>query len=356
MHLGLRLEWQSRERFQSPPFANAIYQKACGLVESKRQKKGVSDACMENKQTHDWIRLVNLAKPFAHKHNANADTMAEAGHPIFRDIKLSNMAALQQLVRADVAVLEEREGVHWHTPLIFAIYQGNPTLAQWIIGHRGQHDLETADFQGWTALHHASSFGPLQVVQALVAAGGKPAALGRFRWTPLMCASARGFTDIVAFLLKLPAVKAGIDQFNVSDRTALSWASRFGHQPVVQLLLDAGADPTIPAGPSSPLRQALDYNHQAIAALLRHNINEAERARALHKARRLLDVEAGGAQLACLGGRAEQGVALPQIELVAPPQRLSETAAFATRLSDGLYNELLEYMVPGLWADKGPTA
>jgi ankyrin repeat protein len=222
-------------------------------------------------------------------------------HPIFDDIKGGNLEAVQERVLADAAVLEQRRiGDRW-TPLMAAIALKKPAIALWLIQHRGQHSLETADGGGWTALHYASTHGPLAVVQALVAAGANPAALtargstpsiyasstganpaalGGLGWTPLMCASARGFTDIVVCLLQLPAVKASIDHIHQDSQcTALSYASRFGHQPTVQLLLDAGADPTIPAGPRSPLRQALDYNHHAIAALLSHTINEADRVR-----------------------------------------------------------------------------
>lgn len=47
----------------------------------------------------------------------------------------------------------------------------------------------------------------------------------------------------------------------------------------MQLLLDAGADPTIPSLWCSPVRQALDNDHHDIAALLEHAIAEPERIR-----------------------------------------------------------------------------
>lgn len=92
----------------------------------------------------------------------------------------------------------------------------------------------------------------------------------------------------------------------------------------MQLFLDAGADPTIPAGHESPLNQALSDNHQAIAVLLRRVISETDRARTLHKARSLLD--AGAASLACLRRRVEQGQELPEVELTTPQQQQQHQA------------------------------
>jgi ankyrin repeat protein len=208
--------------------------------------------------------------------------MAEAQlpHPIFIYIVSDLLlATAQQLVLADAGVLEERWSDRRVTPLMAAIFHKKKPTAISFIQHRGQHDLETADNSGWTALHWASARGPLEVVQALVAAGANPAALTGTGSTPLIHASSSGRTDIVAYLLQQPAVKARIDHINQHPDTALSRASRNGRQPIVQLLLDAGADPTLPAGQKSPLRQAFSNNHEDVAALLRKAINEAKRAR-----------------------------------------------------------------------------
>ena len=105
----------------------------------------------------------------------------------------------------------------------------------------------------------------------------------------------------------------------------------------MQLLLDAGADPTFPAGAESPLNQAITRNHPAIAALLRPIIAEPDRVRTLHKARSLLG--AGAASLAYLQGRLEQGQALPQVGFVrrarSRDEKLQATAAFAVGVSGG---------------------
>jgi hypothetical protein len=263
--------------------------------------------------------------------------------PIFFDIMRGDLEEVQRRVLAQPVVLEERSVGSQRTPLIYAIYERCPNIALWLIQHRGQHDVNSRDRYGRTALHWACYHGQLSVVQALVGAGANPAALDNGGYTPLMLAASFGQPDIVAFLLQLPAAKAAINAISRFDETALSLASLYGRLCIVQLLLDHGADPTIPAGPDSPLNRALNNGHTAIAALLRRAINDAGITRTLHKARSLLDAAATIAKarkdahdkglspaeqqhkaLAAapewLKGRvAEEGRALPRAELIPPP-------------------------------------
>ncbi len=210
-------------------------------------------------------------------------------HPIFGDIRSGKLEEVQRRVRADAAVLEERGGWGGRTSLIYAVCEGKPAIALWLIEHRGQHDLDSTDTYGQTALHYTCWQDSLSVVKALVGAGANLAALNQYKSTPLSRAAANNHANIVAFLLQQPAVKTTIDIISHFPKTALSLASHYGHRSIVQLLLDAGADPTIPAGPHSPINRAISKGHHAIASLLRTAIAEPQRPRALLKARALLD-------------------------------------------------------------------
>lgn len=91
---------------------------------------------------------------------------------------------MQQRVLADATVLEERlDRYPWgRTPEMYAIDREKPAIALWLIGHHGRHDVNTADHTDNTALHYAPKHGPLEVVEALVAASANSAAVGR--WAP----------------------------------------------------------------------------------------------------------------------------------------------------------------------------
>lgn len=139
----------------------------------------------------------------------------EEDYPIFFDIDDGDLApgleAVQQHVRADAAVLDIQAAGEYcepKTPLIYAVCVDQPEIALWLIEHRGQHELDTGDEFGQTALHSASKYGELEVVEALVVADADPAALTGGSCTPPMAASYHGQTDVAAFLLQLPAVMA----------------------------------------------------------------------------------------------------------------------------------------------------
>ena len=214
-------------------------------------------------------------------------------HPIFGNIDDGNLEEVQRHVQADAAVLEERGRLWEMTPLLYAICKKQPAIALWLIEHRGQHDLDTGDTNGTAALQWASGRGLLSVVQALVGAGANLVAPEPEEWTPLAYAACNNHASTVDFLLQQPAVKATIDIIDSDDDgfsyTALSRASCDGYLSIVQLLLDAGADITIPAGQYSPLNEATHQGHHDVAALLRTALAEPQRPRSLLKARALLD-------------------------------------------------------------------
>ena len=201
---------------------------------------------------------------------------AAAAQPsIFDVISRGDLAEVQRRVGANPAVVEQRlRGSSNCTPLMWAILEDQPAIALWLIEHRGGHDINTQDDLGLTAIHDACWRGPLEVVHQLVAAGADVAAMAANRRTALIVAAYNGHVDIVTYLLTFPAIRDGIDSIDAYNSTALSFACSYGRTSIVQLLLDAGADPTTPLGNRSPLSIATYYRFQQIVALLRPAIEQ----------------------------------------------------------------------------------
>ena len=239
-------------------------------------------------------------------------------------------------------------------------------------------------------MQYGCRHGPLSIVQALVTAGLSPVSADTHQTTPLTRASWNHQRNIVVYLLQLPAVQPTIDRINNENHTALSYASFRDRTSIVQLLLDAGADPTIPAGQDSPLNRAHNNGNNHTAALLRIAIAEPDRTCDLHKARALLeqaltarkakqDARDKGETVAVpqqqavtaapiyLKGRVERDEPLPRVELVAhDDEQLRATVGLegdgngsedgsgeAKHLPREVFKELLGYMMHA-WADKGP--
>ncbi len=158
-------------------------------------------------------------------------------------------------------------------------------------------NLDSADYDGRTALHLAAAEGQLAAVGFLIARGADVNALDRWGGSPLQDA-VRNRHDAVAALLKengarlrsgdmVAALCYAAGQGNLEDlsrllhngadpngadydrRTALHLAAAEGHQAAVDLLLAHGADPSATdRWGATPAQDAVRHGHQVLAARL----------------------------------------------------------------------------------------
>jgi ankyrin repeat protein len=131
-------------------------------------------------------------------------------------------------------------------------------------------DIEGYNPQGHTPLILASYHGHATTTATLITAGASVDSVDRDRGnTPLMGCAFKGYPEIAAMLL---ANGADVNQRNSADQTAIMLAAMFARDDIVDLLLDAGADPRLVDAAG---------NTAASVAAAQNNLQMADRLAAL---------------------------------------------------------------------------
>ena len=150
-------------------------------------------------------------------------------------------------------------------PLVDASARGDLTAVRALIGKKT--DVNAARIDGMTALHAAVHADRLDIVDALLRAGAKPAAVDRYGVTPLYLAAVNGNADVIRRLLD-----AGVDANAVDPggETALMTAARTGAAAALRVLLERGAtvDAREPEFGQTALMIAVRENNDAAVQLL----------------------------------------------------------------------------------------
>lgn len=173
-------------------------------------------------------------------HEAVVKALADAGcqiDDILAAAMTGNAAALQTLLNADPKLVD-RSNDQQVKPLALAARSGFSAAVEILLKHHA--DPNSADTDGWTALHLAAVKGDTSSVQLLLAAKADPeATTGNEQYRPLHLAALKGHAGVVAALLAHKASPDAQDKYNQS--TALHWAARNGHLNVIDTLLNGGA-------------------------------------------------------------------------------------------------------------------
>jgi ankyrin repeat protein len=105
--------------------------------------------------------------------------------------------------------------------------------------------LESADGDGFTALHHASAGSEIGITRALLNRGARTATRSALGLTPLHIAAERGHEEVVGLLI---GAGADVNARTGAGLTSLAHAARAPDTraaAVARMLLDAGADPNV---------------------------------------------------------------------------------------------------------------
>ena len=160
---------------------------------------------------------------------------------VTRAVKAGDLAAVRALVTSGEDV-NARSG-DGSTPLLWAAHGSHDEIARALIAAGARVD-EANDY-GITPLLQASRAGDAPMVDILLQAGADPARSHPEGETPLMAAARAGSVPAARLLLTRGADVNAADSFQ--NATALMWASSEGHLEMVDLLLEAGANPNLQA-------------------------------------------------------------------------------------------------------------
>jgi ankyrin repeat protein len=165
-------------------------------------------------------------------------TVASASDgPLAKAVKAGDLNAVRALLKSGSDV-NQRSG-DGSTPLLWAVNSANLEIARALIAAKA--NLDAANEFGVTPLLHASGTGDAAMAELLLRSGANPSKAHPEGQTPLLAAARSGSVATVRHLLARGVDVNHAESFQKT--TALMWAAAEGHIDVVDLLLEAGADP-----------------------------------------------------------------------------------------------------------------
>jgi hypothetical protein len=195
---------------------------------------------------------------------------------------------LNALIQGDSIIVggDSAEGC---TPLMLATWQGHDLVVGRLLALGA--DVGLRDCVEWCAVHWACYRNRASALALLLDdAGALLNARGNNGWTPLIVTTYHGATECVELLLARDGDALELDAVDKDGDTALHLAAWKNHPTIAQLLLQAGADPTVRnRNGRTPLDVAQSRGHQQCKALLQAALAEPQRPRSLLKARALID-------------------------------------------------------------------
>lgn len=175
-----------------------------------------------------WVMVLGLS--------ASLCSTSVLGNDFWIDVENNrSQAILQYLAQGgdpNLKSAEEQPVIMW------AIQNQAWAVYDLLLAHR-QFDPNMSNANGETPLMYLAILGENQRAQELIAKGAQVQRLG---WTPLHYAASKGQVKTAELLLQKGAL---VNSPAPDGTTALMMAARSGSRPMIQLLLQRGADPTV---------------------------------------------------------------------------------------------------------------
>jgi ankyrin repeat protein len=170
--------------------------------------------------------------------------------PLAKAVKAGDTQAVHKLLKSGADV-NARSG-DGSTPLLWAVHNSNVEIAQALIASKAA--VNAANDYGVTPLLDASRTGDAPMIDLLLKSGANPSLAHPEGETPLMAASRSGSVPAVRLLLARGVEVNTAESFQKT--TALMWAAAEGHIEVVDVLIEAGANPNLQGHVTSLTKRA----------------------------------------------------------------------------------------------------
>ena len=216
--------------------------------------------------------VVYLAKD----HHLDASARTKHGSTPLHLACIGGWAQIVQLLIENLGCDPKCTGELDETPLHTACSKGHLAIMKYLIRvHYCNPNQPTRDASGGeTTLHLASQHGHLDIVRYLILEQHcDPNATDYFRNTPLHSAAQQNKANIVYYLVH--EQKCNLEPLNRDNYTPLHLATKYSRIDVVRVLLEEGANPSVPGHDNqTPIQLATD--HEVIKMLIRHGASPLE--------------------------------------------------------------------------------
>lgn len=196
-------------------------------------------------------------------------SLPEKASQFMEAIKTDNEAVVDKLLQEGQSPDQQDEV--GSPALVVAASRGNLPIVEQLI--EAGAAVNAMNRVGQTALSRAAYFGHLRICEALLEADADPNLAGKnYNLTPLISAANSGQARIGALLVKNGAQMD--EQDRISGFTPLMFATAYGHNDFVKLLLDSGANPYVKSFDGASLFDLLSYSsNSAIRKMLEEYVS-----------------------------------------------------------------------------------